>query len=309
MTRCSWLPAASGRQDPRIDATHITSFYVLDGLLTREWDAAWDAILHLILPAHRAGHHPARDHRPDHPGLGAGGAERGLRAHRRGQGPDAAARSAAGTCCATRMLPVVTTIGLQTGLLLAGAVLTETVFAFNGIGAYLVRGDRSAATIPCCRASSCSSPWSTSLVNLLVDLSYGVIDPRVRAAMSLTTAAAHRRAAAGRPARRRPLGAERRARRQPLARARSAGCAATRSPIVGAVIVALLRRWSRSSRRCSRRTTRHGRVGSDEVDARAASRARPPDHPLGARPLRLATCSPADLRRPADPARRRRLHR
>ena len=44
------LPS-SGRQDPRIDATHITNFYVLDGLLTREWDAAWDAILHLILPA------------------------------------------------------------------------------------------------------------------------------------------------------------------------------------------------------------------------------------------------------------------
>ena len=44
------LPS-SGRQDPRIDATHITNFYVLDGMLTREWDAAWDAILHLILPA------------------------------------------------------------------------------------------------------------------------------------------------------------------------------------------------------------------------------------------------------------------
>ena len=44
------LPS-SGRQDPKIDATHITNFYVLDGLLTREWDAAWDAVLHLILPA------------------------------------------------------------------------------------------------------------------------------------------------------------------------------------------------------------------------------------------------------------------
>ena len=42
---------ASGRQDPRIDATHITNFYVLDGLITREWDAAWDAIMHLVLPA------------------------------------------------------------------------------------------------------------------------------------------------------------------------------------------------------------------------------------------------------------------
>ena len=45
-----WLPTAL-RQDPRIDATHITNFYVLDGIITQEWDAAWDAILHLILPA------------------------------------------------------------------------------------------------------------------------------------------------------------------------------------------------------------------------------------------------------------------
>src|SRR3712207_1672491 len=44
-----WLPG-SGRQDVRIDATHITNFYVLDGLLTREWDAAWDAVRHLVLP-------------------------------------------------------------------------------------------------------------------------------------------------------------------------------------------------------------------------------------------------------------------
>ena len=45
-----WLPT-SLRQDPRIDATHPTNFYILDGLLTREWDAVYDAGLHLILPA------------------------------------------------------------------------------------------------------------------------------------------------------------------------------------------------------------------------------------------------------------------
>ena len=45
-----WLPS-DGRQNPRIDATHYTNFYVLDGIITGEFDAAWDAILHLILPA------------------------------------------------------------------------------------------------------------------------------------------------------------------------------------------------------------------------------------------------------------------
>ena len=41
--KLGWLPP-SGRQDPRIDATRVTGFFVLDGLMTREWDAAWDAL-------------------------------------------------------------------------------------------------------------------------------------------------------------------------------------------------------------------------------------------------------------------------
>ena len=48
--RLGWLPP-SGRQDPPLDATRITNFFVLDGLITREWDASCDAVWHLILPA------------------------------------------------------------------------------------------------------------------------------------------------------------------------------------------------------------------------------------------------------------------
>jgi peptide/nickel transport system permease protein len=48
--RMGLLPP-SGRQTVGIDATRLTGFFVLDGLLTREWDAAWDAFKHLILPA------------------------------------------------------------------------------------------------------------------------------------------------------------------------------------------------------------------------------------------------------------------
>ena len=48
--KLGWLPV-SGRQSSGIDATRVTGFFVLDGLLTREWDAAWDAVKHLILPA------------------------------------------------------------------------------------------------------------------------------------------------------------------------------------------------------------------------------------------------------------------
>ncbi len=45
-----WLPSV-GRQDVLIDAEHPTNFYVLDGIITRNWEAAWDAVKHLILPA------------------------------------------------------------------------------------------------------------------------------------------------------------------------------------------------------------------------------------------------------------------
>ncbi len=45
------LLPVSGRQDPVLDATRVTGFFVLDGILTREWDAAGDAVLHLVLPS------------------------------------------------------------------------------------------------------------------------------------------------------------------------------------------------------------------------------------------------------------------
>src|SRR6185436_7578887 len=48
--RLQWLPSV-GREDVLSDASHPTGFYVLDGLITRNWSATWDAITHLILPA------------------------------------------------------------------------------------------------------------------------------------------------------------------------------------------------------------------------------------------------------------------
>ena len=99
--RLGMLPP-SGRQTAGIDATRVTGLFILDGLITREWDASWDSVRHLILPWIALGHHPVRGDLPDHPGLGAGGAGRGLRPHRRGEGPDQQRPSATGTCCATR---------------------------------------------------------------------------------------------------------------------------------------------------------------------------------------------------------------
>ncbi len=173
-----WLPTAL-RQDPRIDATHITNFYVLDGIMTQEWDAALDALQHLVLPALALGTIPlaiiVRITRASvaevlHEDYVRTAESKGLA--RRTISRRHVLRNA--------LLPVVTTIGLQAGLLLSGAVLTETVFSFNGIGQYLFEaiGKRD---YPVLQGFIIFIAIIYSLINLLVDVLYGVIDPRVRA--------------------------------------------------------------------------------------------------------------------------------
>jgi peptide/nickel transport system permease protein len=77
------------------------------------------------------------------------------------------------------MLPVTTTIGLQTGALLAGAVLTETVFSFPGVGDALAISfrDKDYAVL---QVLIIAAAAIFVVVNLLVDISYAIIDPRVR---------------------------------------------------------------------------------------------------------------------------------
>ncbi len=172
-----WLPT-SLRQDARIDATHLTNFYVLDGLLTREWDAAWDAMVHLVLPGLALGTIPlaiiARITR-------ASVAEVLNEDYVRTAESKGLTRRLISRRHVLRnaLLPVVTTIGLQAGLLLSGAVLTETVFAFNGMGEYLFDaiGQRD---YPVLQGFILFIALIYALINLLVDLAYGLIDPRVR---------------------------------------------------------------------------------------------------------------------------------
>ncbi|RZI95445.1 MAG: ABC transporter permease [Microbacterium sp.] len=172
-----WLPS-DGRQNPRIDATHYTNFYVLDGLITGEFDAAWDAFLHLILPAVALGTIPlaiiVRITRASvlevqnadyvRTGMAKGISQQTLRSR---------------FILRNAMLPVVTTIGLQTGLLISGAVLTETVFAFPGIGSFLARAIFT-RDFPVLQGFILFIALLYALINLLVDVSYSLIDPRVR---------------------------------------------------------------------------------------------------------------------------------
>lgn len=77
------------------------------------------------------------------------------------------------------MIPVVTTIGLQVGVLLAGAILTETIFSWPGIGKWMVDAvfKRDYAVV---QGGLLLIAGIIMLVNLIVDLAYGFINPRIR---------------------------------------------------------------------------------------------------------------------------------
>jgi len=171
------LPS-SGRQTVTLDATHYSNLYVLDGIMTREWDAAWDAVLHLILPGIALGSIPlaiiVRMTRASV--IDVLNEDYVRTARSKGLAPGLITRR---HVLRNAMLPVMTTIGLQTGALLAGAVLTESVFAFNGIGSYLFDAI-SNLDFAVLQGFIIFIALVYALVNLVVDLLYGVIDPRLR---------------------------------------------------------------------------------------------------------------------------------
>jgi peptide/nickel transport system permease protein len=168
----------TGRQTTGLNATHITNFFVLDGLLTQEWDAAWDALVHLILPATAVASIPFAI------------IVRMTRASVLEVLGEDYVRTAEAKGLTTRvirgrhvlrnaLLPVVTAIGVLAGALLSGAVLTETVFAFNGIGRFVFEAIRN-ADYPVLMSFIMFIALIFVTINLLVDISYSIIDPRVR---------------------------------------------------------------------------------------------------------------------------------
>jgi len=175
--KLGWLPP-SGRQDVRMDATHITNFFVLDGILTREYDASWDAMKHLILPAIALGTIPlaiiVRITRASV--LEVVNEDYVRTAEAKGLTTAVIRRR---HLLRNAMLPVVTTFGLQLGLLLSGAILTETVFAFPGIGQEIYSSilNKDYAVL---QGAILFIAILYVVINLIVDLLYGVLDPRVR---------------------------------------------------------------------------------------------------------------------------------
>jgi peptide/nickel transport system permease protein len=175
--RWQLLPSV-GREDVLANNEHPTGFYVLDGIVTRNWAASWDAIQHLILPAIALGSIPLaiimRITRAST--LDVQNEDYVRTARAKGLSPNTVDRR---HVLRNALLPVSTIIGLQTGLLLSGAVLTETVFAFPGMGSWL-RDAIFNSDYPALQGGILFLAVVFVLVNLIVDISYAIINPRIR---------------------------------------------------------------------------------------------------------------------------------
>ena len=77
------------------------------------------------------------------------------------------------------LLPVITVVGLQFGALLAGAVITETVFSWPGVGSLLIEAIRS-RDYPLVQGCVLTISITYVAVNLITDLAYAIVDPRIR---------------------------------------------------------------------------------------------------------------------------------
>jgi peptide/nickel transport system permease protein len=167
-----------GRISVLITIDHPTNFFILDALLAGNFEALWDTIKHLILPAIALGSIPlaiiARITRAAV--LDVQNEDYVRTARAKGVAPR---RVDSRHILRNAMLPIATIIGLQTGLLLSGAILTETVFAFPGIGTWLLDAIRS-RNYPVLQGGILFIALVFVLVNLLVDLSYAVLNPRIR---------------------------------------------------------------------------------------------------------------------------------
>jgi peptide/nickel transport system permease protein len=172
-----WLPFP-GRLSTGYAVTSITGLVLVDSLLTLNFAAFWDGLKHLILPAIALGTIPMavimRMTRSSM--LEVMGEDYVRTARAKGVVPR---RVIFKHALRNAMLPTVTVIGLQAGLLMGGAVITETIFSWPGVGqiAYDSVNRRDYAMI---QGVVLYGATLFVLVNLLVDVLYAVLDPRVR---------------------------------------------------------------------------------------------------------------------------------
>lgn len=172
-----WTPV-SGRIGVEYDVPVVTGFMLIDTLLSGDQGAFSSAVSHLILPTIVLGTVPlAVIARMTRSAMLEVLREDYIRTARaKGLSPW---RVIVVHALRNALIPVITVIGLQVGTLLAGAVLTENVFSWPGIGKWLIdailRRD-----YPVVQGGILLIATGVILVNLLVDVLYGVVNPRIR---------------------------------------------------------------------------------------------------------------------------------
>ncbi len=174
-----WLPVA-GRTGPRVFASTFekTGFYIIDTLLIQDWAALQDVLIHLILPSATLGL------------VVSGIFVRLTRANmldvlKSDYIVAARARGIPNTRVVYKhglknaLVPILTMLGLQFALLLAGAVLTETTFSWPGMGRLLLERIY-LRDYPTIQGVIIMFALFVALASLIVDVLYALIDPRVR---------------------------------------------------------------------------------------------------------------------------------
>ena len=158
--------------------TFLSNMFIVNAFLATDWEVFWDAIQHMILPAVALSTIPmaiiARMTRSSMLEVLELDYVRTARAKglpRRQVVLKHAFRNA--------LLPIVTITGLQMGLVLSGAILTETVFGLAGVGRALFEAI-TARDFPIIQGFVVVISIGYVLINLLVDLSYAYLDPRIR---------------------------------------------------------------------------------------------------------------------------------
>jgi dipeptide transport system permease protein len=172
-----WTPV-SGRISLLYYFPPVTGFMLIDSLLSGQAGAFKSALSHLILPAIVLGTIPlaviARQTRSAM--LEVLGEDYVRTARAKGLPP---LRVIGIHALRNALIPVVTTIGLQVGVLMAGAILTETIFSWPGIGKWMVDSVFK-RDYPVIQGGLLIIAGIIMLVNLTVDLLYGLINPRIR---------------------------------------------------------------------------------------------------------------------------------
>ena len=172
-----WTPV-SGRIAVQYDVPPVTGFMLIDTLRAGDVAAFRSALSHLILPTIALGTIPlAVIARMTRSSMLEVLREDYVRAARAKGLPRW--RVIVVHALRNALIPVITVVGLQVGLLLSGAILTETIFSWPGVGNWLIHGVQS-RDYPVVQGGILLIATIVITVNLIVDMLYGVVNPRIR---------------------------------------------------------------------------------------------------------------------------------